>query len=105
MFKNLNCKKFKFADDGNLLVTEDAETQVYLNCQIILKQLERLCKNWRIAVNGDKMSIIYLNTENARPEVFWRGLQGRQKHKNPGFDCGQQTEFQRTSTAGRRESC
>ena len=41
MFRNLNCKKFKFADDGNLLVTGYTETEVYLNCQVILKQLER----------------------------------------------------------------
>ena len=41
MFKNLNCKKFKFADDGNFLGTGDTETLVYLNCQVILKELER----------------------------------------------------------------
>ena len=45
MFKSLNCKKFKFGDDGNLLVTGNTETQAYLNCQVILKQLERWCKN------------------------------------------------------------
>ena len=45
MFKNLNCKEFKLADDGNLLVTGYTATQVYLNCQVILKQLERWCKN------------------------------------------------------------
>ena len=31
MFKNFNCKKFKLADDGNLLVTGDNETQVHVN--------------------------------------------------------------------------
>ena len=92
MFKNLNCEKFKFADDGNL-VTEDTETQVYLNCQVILKQLELWCKNWRIAVKGDKTSIIYLNTENARPEVFRRGLQGRQKHKILGLIVDNKLNF------------
>ena len=71
MFKNLNCKKFKFADDGNLLVTGYTETQVYLNCQVILKQLERWCKNWRLAVNGDKTSIIYLNTEYPHAPTFF----------------------------------
>ena len=71
MFKNLNCKNFKFADDGNLLVTGHTETQVYLNCQVILKQLERWCKNWRIAVNGDKTSIFYLNTEYPHAPKFF----------------------------------
>ena len=52
-------------------MTGDTETQVYLNCQIILKQLERWCKNWRIAVNGDKTSIIYLNTENTHAPKFF----------------------------------
>ena len=71
MFKNLNCKKFKFADDGNLLVTGYTETQVYLNCQVILKQLERWCKNWSLAVNGHKTSIIYLNTEYPHAPTFF----------------------------------
>ena len=72
IFKNLNCKKFKFADDGNLLVKGDTETQVYLKCQIILKQMERWCKNWRIAVNGDKTSICYFNIENTHAPKFVR---------------------------------
>ena len=71
MFKNISCKKFKLADDGNLLVTGDTETQVYLNCQIILKQQEPWCKNWRIAVNGDKTSIINLDTENTHARKFF----------------------------------
>ena len=71
IIKNLNCKKFKFADDGNLLVTGYTETQVYLNCQVILKQLERWCKNWRLAVNGDKTSLIYLNTEYPHAPRFF----------------------------------
>ena len=44
MFSGLNCEKFKFADDGNLLVIQPARTntvpQLALNCQIILNQLE-----------------------------------------------------------------
>ena len=71
MYENFNCEKFIFADDGNLLVTGYTETQVYLNCQVILKQLERWCKNWWIAVNGDKTSIINLNTEYPHgPKIF-----------------------------------
>ena len=70
MFKNLNCN-FKFPDDGNYMGTGDTETQVYLNCQIILKQLQRWWKNWRIAVNGDKTSIICLNTENTHAPKFF----------------------------------
>ena len=58
MFKNINYKMFNFADDGILPVTGDTGTQVYLNCQIILEQLERWSKKGRIAVNGDKTSII-----------------------------------------------
>ena len=103
MFKNLNCKKFYFADDGNLTVTVDTETQVFLNCQNILKQLERCSKNRRIAVNGDRTSIIYLNSENTHaPNCFGKAAKSPET-KNPVLDCGQQTEFQRTPTVGRRK--
>ena len=71
MFKILYCTMFKFADDGNLRVTGDTGTQIYLNCQFILKQLERLCKSWWIAVNGDKTSIFNLNNENTHTPKFF----------------------------------
>ena len=35
MFNGLNCKKFNFADDGNLLVIANTVPQLALNCQII----------------------------------------------------------------------
>ena len=38
--------KFKFADYGNLLVIADTESQLALNCQLILNQLEVLCRNF-----------------------------------------------------------
>ena len=87
-------------------MTGDTETQACLNCQIILKHMERWCKNWGIAVSGDKKSTIYLNTENTHaPKFFGETGKVTRNTKIPGFDCGQQTEFQRTYTAGRRESC
>ena len=57
LFENLSCMKSDFSDDG------DTGTQVYLNCQITLKPLEPWSKKWRIAVNGDKTSILYRNSE------------------------------------------
>ena len=61
MFKVLSCKKFKFADDGKLLVTGHTETQIYLNCQVCLKQLERWCK---IRGLQSMVTDVYLNSEN-----------------------------------------
>ena len=57
LFENLSCMKSDFSDDG------DTGTQVYLNCQITLKPSEPWSKKWRIAVNGDKTSILYRNSE------------------------------------------
>ena len=56
MFKNLNGKTFKFADDGNLLVTGETETQLHLNSNysqttgtVVQKLADR--SQWRQEVN------------------------------------------------------
>ena len=69
MFNRLNCEKFKFADDGNLIA--DTEPQLSLDCQIILNQLEVWCMKWR---NGEKTSVISLNCENVPNLTFFSKL-------------------------------
>ena len=59
MFNGLNCEKFKFADDGNLLLIANTVPHLALNCQITVNQLEFWCRKWRNAVNGEKTSVFY----------------------------------------------
>ena len=71
MFNGVNCENLKLADDGNLLVIADTEPQLFLDCQIILNQLEVWCTKWR---NGEKTSVIYLTCENVPNLTFFSKL-------------------------------
>ena len=55
-------------------------------------------------VTRRQLSTSTLSTRTLR-SFLARSARSPEAQKPSGIDCGRQTEFQRTSTAGRRETC
>ena len=62
-FIEIDAVKFKFADDGNLLISASSTTEVHQRTEAALLKFFHWCTNWRFKMNVDKTVLVPINVD------------------------------------------
>ena len=63
MFAGIEAEKFKFADDGNLLISASTTTELHRNTEAALQKFFQWCTKWRLKMNVDKTILVPINID------------------------------------------
>ena len=65
MFNGIDADKFKFADDGNLLINASSTTELHQRTEAALLKFFQWCTKWRLKMNVDKTILVPINIDAA----------------------------------------
>ena len=63
LFDGIDADKFKFADDGNLLISASSTTELHQRREAALLKFFQWCTKWRLKINVDKMILVPINVD------------------------------------------
>ena len=63
MFHGIDADKFKFADDGNLLISASSTTELHQRTEAALLKFFQWCTKYRLKMNVDKMILVPINVD------------------------------------------
>ena len=63
IFIGINADKFKFADDGNLLISAKSTTELHQRTEAALLGFFERCTKWSLKMNVDKTIIVPINVD------------------------------------------
>ena len=63
LFNGIDADKFKFADDGNLLISASSTTELHQRTEAALLKFFQWCTKWRLKMNVDKTILVPINVE------------------------------------------
>ena len=65
MFNGIDADKFKFADDGNLLINASSTSELHQRTEAALLKFFQWCTKWRLKMNVDKTILVPINIDAA----------------------------------------
>ena len=84
MLNGIDVDKFKFADDGNLLISASSTTELHKRTDAALLKFVQWGTKWRLKMNVNKTILVPINVEIKRPKIsevrnrncekFWKAL-------------------------------